>query len=1302
MSPQNRNSPESPSRPLYFVLGMHRSGTSAVASLLAKAGIPWGKPLLPPAEDNPEGYWEQTEVVGLNEQMLHSLGLAWDTPQPLPRDWHKTLCEKGFSAKLQEALSSLFPDQPPIAGIKDPRLCRLYPIWAKASKKQGWTPVPLPVIRHPEATANSLKKRNGLALESGLWLWYYYNRDLWENFGSDNALPIDFDKLLANPKAILGDLSKRLPLPENVLSQWNEPAFLESALQTKLRHNRSPEESTSEPATILTELYHDLLAGKPEAFTLHQAAITQHLKESPPRKNTYLRKKADDNHSPENLYESLMGLALHLSAENPEQAKLNEILVAAGTWSEATFQIPFPIPPEGMTARLSLYTPLATIQIQTIVLETNHSQDLERRFLDPETINPQGQNQRLSQNEFLLLSPEDGLALTLPGSPRISPQSQLILRAKIDTDPKTIQKHLAITIQKTRNLVDQVAHAKEEIRNALAQKEELEELLADSNTFSPSTGNAFVLSQRRLNEHLCQDFRKTYLKSPFWQGPFSRFTKLHPRLAELSLGLGQNSLRKGLDYILRNNLFDFPYYTEKNAEAIPPETNPLLHYLTKGWRESRDPSPEFSVSWYLSRYPDIVNHDIEPFLHYWLWGCKEGRITRPTQSPNTQNRLASIHHKKTNPRYRDKDRLAPKQKILFVIGEDFPQGQVFRINRMANALPRDFYESDILPVEKVDQTNLKPTQYDVLWLWRCRWTKPLGQWILLARALGIPVVYDIDDLMFLPELANPEKIDALRTGGLNPDKVSDHFKDIQKTLREAQSVSAPTRPLLTQMRVYGNPGHLIPNSFSPECLVKARQARHQEKPEDGLIRIGYAGGTRTHQRDFAIIIPALIKILAEHPQTRLVVFPNALLMDEFPELVPFADRIEHRQMVPIENLLSEYARFSINLAPLETDNLFCEAKSELKFFEAALVEVPTIASPTTPYQQAIHSGENGFLAKDPEEWFDKLRQLVTDVNLRRNMGERAHRSVLWAFGPYRRQILLRQTLTTLTGSSFHRSQIFIPHIKEQLPTSCPCPQEPATSPVRTLFSSKRHLNSRVTVVLPLYNYRQFVIEALESVKAQTLTDLDLILVDDCSTDDPVPVVSSWLEENQSRFGATKFLQNTRNQKVGITRNNGFDHAETEFIFPLDPDNTLLPECLEKCLQGIENSGSAMAYTGIEFFGDDQAQIENVDWNPHFLATRNFIDAMALIRKDVWVALGGYASAQELLGWEDFDFWCRLAEAGLPGHRIPKLLCRYRVHHKSMLRTVHKDEEFLRILYEKIEEHHPWVDLSIPKRDLGKS
>ena len=90
---------------------------------------------------------------------------------------------------------------------------------------------------------------------------------------------------------------------------------------------------------------------------------------------------------------------------------------------------------------------------------------------------------------------------------------------------------------------------------------------------------------------------------------------------------------------------------------------------------------------------------------------------------------------------------------------------------------------------------------------------------------------------------------------------------------------------------------------------------------------------------------------------------------------------------------SEIARFDINLAPLEVGNPFVEAKSELKFFEAAICDVPTIASPSGPHKRAIQHGENGLLASTADEWARALAQLVADEQLRKRIGREAHRRV---------------------------------------------------------------------------------------------------------------------------------------------------------------------------------------------------------------------------------------------------------------------------------------------------------------------
>ena len=117
-------------------------------------------------------------------------------------------------------------------------------------------------------------------------------------------------------------------------------------------------------------------------------------------------------------------------------------------------------------------------------------------------------------------------------------------------------------------------------------------------------------------------------------------------------------------------------------------------------------------------------------------------------------------------------------------------------------------------------------------------------------------------------------------------------------------------------------------------------------------------------------------------------------IEEYPSLTGLEQQIEWRSLQPLLNLPTEMARLDINLAPLEVGNPFCEAKSELKFFDAALVNVPTVASPTGPFRRAIDHGRTGFLATSGDDWYLYLKRLV--------QGSRVARAT-WAATPISRR-----------------------------------------------------------------------------------------------------------------------------------------------------------------------------------------------------------------------------------------------------------------------------------------------------------
>ena len=123
--------------------------------------------------------------------------------------------------------------------------------------------------------------------------------------------------------------------------------------------------------------------------------------------------------------------------------------------------------------------------------------------------------------------------------------------------------------------------------------------------------------------------------------------------------------------------------------------------------------------------------------------------------------------------------------------------------------------------------------------------------------------------------------------------------------------------------------------------------------------LGYFSGTQTHQSDFGLIAPVIVDLLEEFPRLGLVVAGDFDL-SQFPEFTPFVDRLDQRPFVDWTRLPAEIARVDINLIPL-VQSPFTEAKSELKYYEAAAVRIPSVASPTAVFRRhAIIHGPTAF------------------------------------------------------------------------------------------------------------------------------------------------------------------------------------------------------------------------------------------------------------------------------------------------------------------------------------------------------
>jgi glycosyltransferase involved in cell wall biosynthesis len=229
----------------------------------------------------------------------------------------------------------------------------------------------------------------------------------------------------------------------------------------------------------------------------------------------------------------------------------------------------------------------------------------------------------------------------------------------------------------------------------------------------------------------------------------------------------------------------------------------------------------------------------------------------------------------------------------------------------------------------------------------------------------------------------------------------------------------------------------------------------------------------------------------------------------------------------------------------------------------------------------------------------------------------------------------------------------------------------------------------VTVAVSLHNYARFIGPCLDSVATQRHSALDLIVVDDASDkDDSLDVAQHWLAAHADRFVRVLLLRHSTNQGLAQTRNTAFEHARTEFVFVLDADNILYPRAIGRLHAVLSAEPFDAAYSQLEFFGAQQ-RIGTADlWRREHFARRNYVDAMALVSKRAWRDVGGYTHIDG--GWEDYDFWCKFIEQGLVAAYVPEILCRYRVHEQSMLRTeTQARKQDLRV---RLTLRHPWLEM----------
>lgn len=207
----------------------------------------------------------------------------------------------------------------------------------------------------------------------------------------------------------------------------------------------------------------------------------------------------------------------------------------------------------------------------------------------------------------------------------------------------------------------------------------------------------------------------------------------------------------------------------------------------------------------------------------------------------------------------------------------------------------------------------------------------------------------------------------------------------------------------------------------------------------------------------------------------------------------------------------------------------------------------------------------------------------------------------------------------------------------------------------------------VSVLVPLHNYSQEVSEALTSAAASEGVRVEVIVLDDASTDASRATVEAFLRSRPGLAG--RLVAHPRNLGLGRTRNALARLARSDLVFFLDADNRIYPSALARLTDALRAAPDALfAYGMLAKYraGRPSGLVSFRPWEPERLRDGNYIDAMALFRRDRLLGLGGFDEDIRMTGWEDYDLWCRCAERGERAVLVPEIVARYRESDHSML------------------------------------
>jgi O-antigen biosynthesis protein len=590
-----------------LVLGMHRSGTSAVTRTLNLLGAALPSNLLAPRSDNPAGFWESADLLQIHERFLAAVGSAWDDPLPIPAFAFQTAAA---ATCHDEALAVLHRDlaDASIFAVKDPRICRILPLWQRILASFSARPAAVLLVRNPLEISISLRVRNGIPREHALAQWVVHStlaaqgtfgwRRCVVDYGAFVGAPIEQSRRLSRCLGCFDDHQVDAAIPQ-IESFWSE----------ELRHHRySALRSDDASLPLWVRQVYAWFA---------KAAADEGMDSAPMEALVRWLTEASELYGPLVTIPGELGQAADDQAAEfaALRATLREAVAARDAKEADVVQL--------KGERQTLERVAGQYQSQARELSTRletQSESLTKMQIERERLAADNARLALAVNR----SNEQNAALSI----RI----------------RQLVGDLGESHKERGKLVRNLAAANKELHSAGAERTRLERALSDAchNLGLARDEQAFLREnltdqQRRLERAVAA--LAAIVTEPY--GEISLETRLGGLVRAALRGRFRQRRREDAEIgtIAQAGTFDAAYYFRRYPDVGAAQVDPIVHYVRCGAAEGRDPNPAFDSRFYWSAYPDVARSGANPFAHYIRVGALEGRRPHPAwQGTETHQR----------------------------------------------------------------------------------------------------------------------------------------------------------------------------------------------------------------------------------------------------------------------------------------------------------------------------------------------------------------------------------------------------------------------------------------------------------------------------------------------------------------------------------------------------------------------------------------------------------------------------------------------------------------------------------------